>query len=111
MAAKYDIKLYQGDSYSLTFTLDGNYTSYTHTFKVALGFTGSNTLTLTNAFGDGITSTWDGTNTICTISLTPAQTAALFDTSVYAYDYQISTGSTYALTLLYGSLTMTGEMP
>jgi hypothetical protein len=111
MPAKYDIKTYQGDSFTLTFTLEGDWSSYLHTFTIKTAYGTSATLTLTSATS-AVTRTYSaGTNlTTCVLTMTPAQTSALAQGTVYAYDYQVSNLPTYCQTLLYGTLSLTGEI-
>ena len=44
MPANYDIKVYQGDSFTLTFTLNGDYSAKTFSMGVAASLTAAPTL-------------------------------------------------------------------
>ena len=110
MPANYDIKVYQGDSYTLSFTMNGDYTSQTFSMGVAASLTAAPTLSLSEGAG-GIGKAYSGVTglTTITVSITSAQTASLSSSTIYSYDLQMAVG-TNVTTLLFGSFTLTEQV-
>ena len=114
-AALYDISIYRGDSYRIDVTLENppvpplltttplNLTGYT--VKAALVLKTNkdkNVLTLT--------CTVDANPATGKVAITalPAATAAIKE-GIYYWDLQLSIGTTFAQTVLYGDATVTGD--
>jgi hypothetical protein len=102
MPASYNIQFYQGDNYVLQFTIDGDYSAFTHKMDFATTLEAA-TATLSIS-GAAITATYDaGTlKTTCTATITAAQTADLDAEVIYYYDYQVVSGAT-SMTFLTGT--------
>jgi hypothetical protein len=110
MPAKYDITAYQGDTFTLTFTLEGDFTSQTPAMQVRVTpATGSTTLASPATIT--IVDTYDAPTNLTTVVSTISATnmATLSATTVYAYDFQYTNGSVVT-TYLYGSFAVTAEV-
>lgn len=110
LPASYDIKLYQGDNASFTFTIDGDYSAYAArldlrptpaTASVSLALVSPTHITLTYS---AIT-----LKTTIAVVFAAASTAALTATTIYAYDFQVVLGL-ITRTFLYGSVTLLPEV-
>lgn len=104
--ARYDIYHKQGDTYSVTLTVEGDKTASAPKFEITLA--GSSVLELTQ--GSGITELYNGIDdvTVYGVTITAAQSAALLSTSIYNYDFQLSDAGIIT-TYLSGLLTLQGE--
>lgn len=102
MPASYNIQFYQGDNYVLQFTIDGNYTTYTHKMDFATTLEAASAAL--SISGAAITVTYNATTnlTTCTATITAVQTAALSATQIYYYDYQV-TKAADSITFLTGT--------
>lgn len=110
MPAKYDITAYQGDTFTLTFTLEGDTTAQTAAMQVRVTpATGSTTLASPATIT--ITQTYDAPTDLTTIvsTISAATMATLSATTIYAYDFQMTNGSVVT-TYLYGSFAVTAEV-
>lgn len=109
MPANYDIKVYQGDSFTLTFTLNGDYSAKTFSMGVAASLTAAPTLSLSE--GSGIGKSYSGVTGLTTVivNITSTQTANLVSSTIYSYDLQMAQG-TDITTLLVGSFTLTEQV-
>ena len=109
MPANYDIKVYQGDSFTLTFTLNGDYSAKTFSMGVAASLTAAPTLSLSE--GSGIGKSYSGVTGLTTVivNITSTQTASLVSSTIYSYDLQMAQG-TDITTLLVGSFTLTEQV-
>lgn len=109
MPANYDIKVYQGDSFTLTFTLNGDYSAKTFSMGVAASLTAAPTLSLSE--GSGIGKSYSGVTGLTTVivNITSTQTASLASSTIYSYDLQMALG-TDVTTLLVGSFTLTEQV-
>jgi len=110
LPASYDLKLYQGDNTSFTFTIDGDYSAYTA--RMDLRSTPSAaTVALALVSPTHITLTYSGVTLKTTVAvvISAASSAALIATTIYAYDFQVVLGS-ITRTFLYGSVTLLPEV-
>ena len=110
MPADYDIKIYQGDTWTLQLYLTGDYSSATHKFTLQANLgAASNALQLT--LGSGITAVYDAVaqKTLVTITMSSANSESLNPDTIYAYDYE-TTLSGVVLTWLSGSFTLTEDV-
>ena len=110
MPARYDITHFQGDTFSMVITLNGNFSSSTMKFEIK-SLTVSSPAALELFIGSGITvGTYNPITgqTAVTIGITAAQSLALGNTTIYQYDFEITTGST-VLTYLSGSFAQVEE--
>lgn len=110
MPANYDIKVYQGDSFTLTFTMNGDYSAKTFSMGVAASLTAAPTLSLSEG-GGGIGKSYSGVTGLTTVivNITSTQTASLVSSTIYSYDLQMAQG-TDITTLLVGSFTLTEQV-
>lgn len=102
MPASYNIELYQGDNYNLNFTIEGNYSGYTHKMSFATELeAASPALTIQ---GGSISHTYSAVTGLTTVSATISHTdtASLDAEVIYYYDYQVHHGSDY-MTFLTGT--------
>ena len=107
--AKYDIKTYQGDTFTLQFYIDGDRTGETLEFQVRTS-PGSGSAFVTVADGS-MTKIYDvGENKTLVIAGISAATMGTFSPStLYAYDFQ-SDDSGNITTWLYGSFTVIAQV-
>ena len=112
MAATYNIKIYQGDGYTLLFDVDGDYSAKTHTMAIAVGLESGTTFLTFATGGSGITATYNATTnkTTCTLTMTAVQTATFNAETIYFYDYEVSDGTGFNLTLLAGQVYITPQV-
>lgn len=110
MPAKYDITAYQGDTFTLTFTLAGDYTAQTPAMQVRLTPAAATTV-LASPTTITIAQSYSGLSalTTVTVSITATNMASLSATTVYAYDLQYTNGAVVT-TYLYGSFAVTAEV-
>jgi hypothetical protein len=89
--ATYNIKHYQGDTFSLVFAMDGNLTAQTPLLQLRTDPSSG-----TVVVAASISSSYSGTTlkTTFTCTLTATQTAALTAGTVYYYDFQLTSGAT-----------------
>jgi hypothetical protein len=116
MPANYDLEIFQGDTYTLVFEMDGAYDYanglWVHEFQMKENFDDVN-IVISKSTGNGITTAYDPGNQVTTVQMTlsPTVTAALDATKIYRYDYQIKTLSPYSVTtLLNGEVRITPEI-
>ena len=109
MPATYNLNMYQGDTYTLTLTIGGDYSSHTHALVMATNFSAGSTLTLNTA--SGITDSYDATTELTTvvITATATQTAALSDSGDWIYDYSVTSGAVVT-TLMTGLVVLTPQV-
>ena len=105
MPANYNIDLYQGDNYNLNFTIEGNYSSYTHRMDIASTLEAQNPDISLHT--NEIVVTYSAVTNLTTISVTISHThtTQLDAEVIYYYDYQCHQGSTY-LTFLKGTVSV-----
>jgi hypothetical protein len=110
LPASYDLKLYQGDNASFTFTIDGDYSAYTARMDLRTTPSAA-TVALALVSPTNITLTYSGTTlkTTVSVAITAVSSAALTATTIYAYDFQVVLGS-ITRTFLYGSVTLLPEV-
>jgi hypothetical protein len=107
--AKYDIKTYQGDTFTLSFYIDGDQTGKTLEFQVRTSpSSGSAFVTVLDA---AMTKIYDvAEDKTLVIAAINATTMATFSPStIYSYDFQ-SDDSGNVQTWLYGSFTVMAEV-
>lgn len=102
LPAKYDITHWQGDTYSVVLTLTGDYTAHTHKFEIKSILSGTPILELTTGGSGIVLGAYANGVTPVTITITATQSAAIVDTTIYNYDYQVQTG-VVVTTLLTGT--------
>ena len=103
--ANYNIELYQGDNYNLNFTIQGDYSAYTHIMDIASTLeAASPTISLhTSSIAVSYSA---GTNlTTISVTITHSQTTGLDAEVIYFYDYQCRLGTNY-LTFLRGTVSV-----
>ena len=103
MPANYDITNYQGDTYSLSFSLATDLTAATPRMDLVTAYGAAATLPLTGS-GGGITSSYTAPDTTFTVTITATQSAALVAGTIYLYDFQL-TASGVVTTYLTGTFT------
>ena len=110
MPANYDIKVYQGDTYTFSFTMNGDFTGRTFSMGIAPSLTSVPTISLSEGAG-GIGKTYSGVTglTTITVSITATQTGSLSSSTIYSYDLQMTLGAEVT-TLLVGSFTLTEQV-
>jgi hypothetical protein len=108
LPARYDIVHYQGDTYTLTLSLDGDKTASTPKLEISPPNDATPDLELTT--GSGITATYDAPTdkTTYTIVITATQSTTLGATTNYWYDFQLQSGSVVT-TFLAGSFTQMAQ--
>jgi hypothetical protein len=110
MPATYNFTLYQGDNYILNFTVDGDYSAYTHTMALAVGLeAGVPALVLTSPAN--ISATYDALTdkTSCIATFATDDTGGLDAEVIYYYDYQVESGATVQ-TLLNGTIAVQAQV-
>lgn len=103
--ANYNIELYQGDNYNLNFTIEGDYSTYTHRMDIASTLEAQNPDI--SLHSNEITVSYSAVTNLTTISvsISHTHTAQLDAEVIYYYDYQCHQGSTY-LTFLRGIISV-----
>jgi len=116
MPANYDLDIFQGDTYTLQFQMDGMWDyangGWFHEFQMKENFDDL-TILVQKTSSSGITVSYDPGNQITTVLmvLSPTVTGALDAKKVYRYDYQIKTISPYSVTtLLNGEVRVSPEI-
>lgn len=88
MPATLNLDIYQGDTYTLSFTVAGDYTAHAMRMDIASTFAATPILALTNA--SGIAAAYSAPDTTVTITIDAAQTLTLSPTTTYVYDFQLA---------------------
>ena len=107
--AKYDISTYQGDTFQLTFYIDGDHSG--DTLELQIRVTPASSSPFLTVLDAAMTKIYDvgedKTLVQCPISAATMATISAF--TIYAYDFQ-STASGIVTTWLYGSFSVTAEV-
>ena len=110
LPASYDLKIYQGDNASFTFTIDGDYSAYTARMDLRTTPSAATVaLALTSPTHISITYSGVTLKTTFSVVISAVSSAALTATTIYAYDFQVVLG-TVTRTFLYGSVTLLPEV-
>jgi hypothetical protein len=90
MAATLNLDIYQGDTFTLSFTVAGDYTAHVMRMDIASTFAAAPAIALTEA--SGISAVYSAPNTTVTITIQPVDTADLVSSTTYVYDFQVEIG-------------------
>ena len=109
MPATYNIVNYQGDTYTVVVSLEGDWTTgSTPKLEIKVPNAGSPSLELFS--GTGITiGAYSGGFTAFTVVITSAQSNTLGSSTVYWYDFEVTVGS-ITTTYISGSFVQTAQV-
>ena len=107
--AKYDISTYQGDTFQLTFYIDGDHTG--DTLELQIRVTPATSSAFVTVLDAAMTKIYDAgeDKTLVQCPISAATMASFAPATIYAYDFQ-STASGNVTTWLYGSFSVTAEV-
>jgi hypothetical protein len=86
MAATLNLDIYQGDTFTLSFTVAGDYTAHAMRMDIASTFSAASIIALNETAG--ISAVYSAPNTTVTITIQPVDTADLSPSTTYVYDFQ-----------------------